>query len=61
MTPEDPVRIAREHLPYPIRLAAAWAACLLLIVAGVWLVGEGIGRPTDSGPGPADTDEPAGR
>ena len=44
MTPEDPVRIAREHLPYPIRLAAAWAACLLLIVAGVWLVGEGIGR-----------------
>ncbi|MFD2395057.1 AI-2E family transporter [Dietzia aerolata] len=40
MTPEDPVRIAREHLPYPIRLAAAWAACLLLIVAGVWLVGR---------------------
>ena len=44
MTTEAPVRIARDHLPYPVRLAAAWSVCLLLIAAGAWLIGEGIGR-----------------
>ena len=44
MTPEPPTRIARDHLPYPVRLAAAWSVCLLLIAAGVWLVGKGIGQ-----------------
>lgn len=44
MNTEDPVRIARDHLPYPVRLAAGWSACLLLIAAGLWLVGKGIGQ-----------------
>lgn len=44
MASEDSVRIARDHLPYPVRLAAAWSACLLLIAAGVWLLGQGIGK-----------------
>ena len=44
MNPEDQVRIARDHLPYPVRLAAGWSACLLLIAGGVWLVGKGIGE-----------------
>ena len=44
MTSEEPVRIARDHLPYPVRLAAAWSVCLVLIVAGAWLIGEGISR-----------------
>ena len=36
--------IPRAHLPYPVLLAAAWSACLLLIAAGAWLVGEAVGR-----------------
>lgn len=44
MTPEAPVRIARDHLPYPVRLAAAWSICLVLIAAGAWLVGQGVSR-----------------
>lgn len=44
MVTEEPVRIARDHLPYPVRLAAAWSACLVLVVAGAWLIGEGISR-----------------
>lgn len=35
---------AREHLPYPILLAAAWSACLLLIAGGGWILGLAIGR-----------------
>lgn len=38
------MRIARDHLPYPVRLAAAWSVCLLLIAAGAWLIGEGIAK-----------------
>lgn len=41
MTPRPP---AREHLPYPVLLAAAWSACLLLIAGGAWLLGQAIGR-----------------
>ena len=36
--------VAREHLPYPVLLAAAWSACLLLIAGGGWLLGQAIGR-----------------
>ncbi|KAA0918223.1 AI-2E family transporter [Dietzia sp. ANT_WB102] len=36
--------IAREHLPYPIVLAAVWSACLLLIAGGGWILGQVIGR-----------------
>ncbi len=44
MTSETPVRIARDHLPYPVRLAAGWSVCLLLIAAGVWLIGQGVSK-----------------
>ncbi len=36
--------IPRTHLPYPVVLAAAWSACLLLIVAGAWVLGQAVGR-----------------
>ncbi|EYT64694.1 hypothetical protein H483_0103460 [Dietzia sp. UCD-THP] len=36
--------IPRSHLPYPVVLAAAWAACLLLIAGGGWILGQAIGR-----------------
>lgn len=36
--------VAREHLPYPVLLAAAWSACLLLIAGGGWLLGQAVGR-----------------
>lgn len=36
--------IVRAHLPYPIVLAAAWSACLLLIAGGGWLLGQAVGR-----------------
>lgn len=36
--------IPRSHLPYPVVLAAAWAACLLLIAGGGWLLGQAIGK-----------------
>lgn len=36
--------VKREHLPYPVMLAAAWSACLLLIAAGAWLLGQAVGR-----------------
>ncbi|MFN3340725.1 MAG: AI-2E family transporter [Dietzia sp.] len=39
-----PAAIARAHLPYPVVLAAAWSACLLLIAGGGWILGEAIGR-----------------
>lgn len=39
-----PRLVEREHLPYPVVLAAAWSACLLLIAAGAWLLGQALGR-----------------
>ncbi len=39
-----PAAIPRAHLPYPVVLAAAWSACLLLIAGGGWILGEAIGR-----------------
>ncbi|MDV8000156.1 AI-2E family transporter [Rhodococcus sp. IEGM 1408] len=36
--------ISRDHLPYPVILAAAWSACLLLIAGGGWLLGQAVGR-----------------
>ena len=36
--------LPRAHLPYPVMLAAAWSACLLLIVGGGWVLGSAIGR-----------------
>ena len=38
------MRIGREHLPYPVVLTAAWSACLLLIAAGGWILGQAVGR-----------------
>lgn len=36
--------ITRAHLPYPVVLAAAWSACLLLIAGGGWILGQAVGR-----------------
>lgn len=36
--------ITRDHLPYPVVLAAAWSACLLLIAGGGWILGQAVGR-----------------
>lgn len=49
MTTEAPVRIARDHLPYPVRLAAAWSLCLLLIAMANSIVRYLANR--DTGPG----------
>lgn len=32
-----------SHLPYPVVLAAWWSLCLLLIAAGLWLLGKVVG------------------
>lgn len=44
MSPANSSGIVRAHLPYPILLAAAWSACLLLIAGGGWLLGQAVGR-----------------
>lgn len=47
MTDGTPLpRIGRDHLPYPVVLAAAWSACLLLIAGGTWLVAQAVGKVT---------------
>ena len=43
-TDSRPHIISRAHLPYPVVLAAAWSACLLLITGGGWLLGEALGK-----------------
>lgn len=45
MTAQNPLtRLDRDHLPYPVVLAAAWSACLLLIAGGAWLVAQAVGK-----------------
>jgi predicted PurR-regulated permease PerM len=39
-----PAPFERAHLPYPVVLAAAWSACLLLIAGGGWILGQAVGR-----------------
>lgn len=34
----------RKDLPYPVLIAASWSACILLISAGVWVVGRSLGH-----------------
>lgn len=36
--------VRSEHLPYPVVVAAAWSACLLLIAAAIRLVGGFVGE-----------------
>lgn len=36
--------VDRTHLPYPVVLTAAWAACLLLVAGGGWVLARAVGE-----------------